>query len=99
MPMDIVYVLTKIHLIRIHFNSNNHNISHLKVMPIEQLNSNNISDRRSREYYWQLALGTIFPKGLNNFPVENRHLFQNINFTSILDLEFSRTLICLEESS
>ena len=85
--------------IAIHFNSKNHNISHLKIMPIEKLKTNNINDRRSREYYWQLTLGTIFPKGLNNFPVEKRHLFQNINLTSYIDLELWWTLICLQESS
>ena len=55
--------------IAIHFNSPHHNINHLSVTPIEILTTNSIFNRRSREYYWQLRLGTIFPKGLNNYPV------------------------------
>jgi hypothetical protein len=85
--------------IGIHFNSNNHNISDLIIMPIEKLQTNSINDRRSREYYWQLTLGTIFPQGLNNFPTENRQLFKNLNLTSHLDLEIFWTLIGLQESS
>ena len=55
--------------IAIHFNSPHHTINHLSVTPIEVLTTNSIFHRRSREYYWQLRLGTIFPKGLNNYPV------------------------------
>ena len=83
--------------IGIHFNSVDHNISHLNVIPIEQLKVNNISDRRAREYFWQLTLGTIFPKGLNNFPVEKRFLFANLNIQSYIDLELFWTLKNLEE--
>src|SRR5206468_3073062 len=71
--------------IGIHFNSKNHNISHLQIMPIEKIKTNNINDRRSREYYWQLTLGTIFPKGLNNFLIDMRLLFQNLNLNSYID--------------
>jgi len=55
--------------IALHFNSPHHTIHDLSVIPIEVLTTNNIFDRRSREYYWQLRLGTMFPKGLNNYPV------------------------------
>lgn len=56
--------------IALHFNSPNHNINHLSVTAIEVFTTNSIFNRRSREYYWQLRLGTIFPKGLNNYPVD-----------------------------
>ena len=58
--------------IALHFNSLNHTINHLSVIPIEVLTNNSIFNRRSREYYWQLRLGTIYPKGLNNYPVNLR---------------------------
>ena len=83
----------------IHFNSKNHNASHLKIMPIEKLQTTSISDRRAREFFWQLRLGTGFPKGLNNFPVENRLLFLNLNIESFVDLELFWALKCMEESS
>ena len=85
--------------IGIHFNSNNHNLSHLKIMPIEKVKSTSINDRRSREYFWQLSLGTIFPKGLNNFPIEKKQLFSTLNIESFIDLEMFWSLKCLEESS
>ena len=85
--------------IGIHFNSKNHNISNFKIMPIEKITNLNINDRRAREYYWQLALGTIFPTGLNSFPVENKHLFCNLNIRSFVDLELFWTLKCLEQTS
>ena len=58
--------------IALHFNSLNHTINHLSVIPIESLTNNSIFNRRSREYYWQLRSGTIYPKGLNNYPVNLR---------------------------
>ena len=85
--------------IGVHFNSRGHNVSHLSVMPIEKLNTNCINDRRTKEYFWQLTLGTIFPKGLNNFPVEKKQLFVNLNIKSFIDLELFWTLKNLEESS
>ena len=56
--------------IGIHFNSPNHNLTHLRIIPIELLPSLSITQRRSREQYWQLKIGTLFPQGLNAFPVE-----------------------------
>ena len=85
--------------IGIHFNSINHNITHLQVTPIEQLKTDNITDRRGREFFWQLQLGTIFPKGLNSFPVLERLKFQNLNICSFTDLELFDTLTCLENHS
>lgn len=58
--------------IAIHFNSPNHTIDHLSVTPIESFTTNSIFHRRTREYYWQLRLGTIFPKGLNNYPLDEK---------------------------
>jgi hypothetical protein len=83
----------------IHFNSKNHDISHLSIIPIEKLQSDNLTDRRSREIFWQLRLGTVFPKGLNNFPVDIRKLFENLNITSYVDLELFWSLINLENNS
>jgi hypothetical protein len=60
--------------IAIHFNSVGHTSENLSVVPIEQLKTNNFLHRRAREYYWQLRLGTIYPRGLNNFPVNNTTL-------------------------
>ncbi len=92
--------------IAMHFNSLHHTINHLSVIPIEVFTTNNIFNRRSREYYWQLRLGTIFPKGLNNYPVNliatptltqvktNTVLEPTIN-TSITDFELLETLCFL----
>jgi hypothetical protein len=80
----------------IHFNSINHNASHLLVIPIEKLDtSSNINNRRTREYFWQLKLNTIFPKGLNNFPVDERTLFENLEICSVTDLELFDNLTYL----
>jgi len=72
--------------IAIHFNSPHHTMDHLSVTIIEVCNNNSIFNRRSREYYWQLRLGTIFPKGLNNFPInlsEITTLTPNIHNTNL----------------
>ena len=81
--------------IGIHFNSINHNASHFTVMPIEKLKSNNLADRRNREFYWQFELNTIFPKGLNNFPVVDRELFNNLEICSFIDLQVFWSLTSL----
>ena len=73
--------------IAIHYNSLNHTINHLSVTPIEILTTNNIFNRRSREYYWQLRLGTIFPKGLNNYPVNICDSTTSTTFTNNTTLE------------
>jgi tripartite motif-containing protein 2/3 len=74
--------------IGIHFNSPQHSIAHLSVMPIEKLQDhNNVTKRHGREYYWQKELHTQFPKGLNNFPIDKPQLFQQLHINSIADLE------------
>jgi hypothetical protein len=83
----------------IHFNSPNHNISHLSVTPIEKLKSDCVTDRRTREFYWQLELGTTFPNGLNGFPVKDRNRFKNLDIHSFTDLEVFWALINLEDST
>jgi hypothetical protein len=55
----------------IHFNSINHSISDFSFTPIELLPTDNVNIRRTRESFWQFKLGTIFPKGLNAFPITN----------------------------
>lgn len=82
--------------IGIHFNSIGHDLSALEITPIEVLNNDNFNDRKTREYFWQLSLGTIFPKGLNAFPVEHRGLFENFELTSAEDLEVFWTLKTLQ---
>jgi len=71
--------------IGIHFNSIGHNLSHLKVTPIELLNSDSVPWRRAREAYWQLTLGTIFPLALNNFPIHLEHSFKTLEIISAVD--------------
>ena len=70
----------------IHFNSLNHSINDLRIIPIENLTDENKSGRLSREAYYQLILGTIFPQGLNQFPVQDRELYKNLNITTPSDL-------------
>jgi hypothetical protein len=82
--------------IGIHFNSIGHNINNLTVTPVEIVQSDKINDRRAREYYWQLKLGTIFPKGLNAFPVEHRNAFENFEIITASDLDIFWTLKSLE---
>jgi hypothetical protein len=55
-----------------------------------------IPNRRSREFYWQLTLGTIFPSGLNAFPVDLRDRFTRLEMYNIKDLELFWTLVCLQ---
>jgi len=52
--------------------------------------------RRTRDYYWQLRLGTIYPKGLNNFPVANKELLVNKNKNNTSDVELLEILHSLE---
>jgi len=85
--------------IAIHFNSNDHSIENLSVNIIETFNTNNLMHRRTREYYWQLRLGTIYPKGLNNFPVTNKELVVNKNIHSTIDFELLDILLSLERNN
>ena len=59
--------------IGIHFNSTNHDINDLCILPIEKMNSDAIETRRIRETYWQNELQTIYPTGLNCMPTHSTH--------------------------
>lgn len=85
--------------IGIHFNSLGHTTKHLEIIPIEKLETNSIENRRTKEFFWQITLGTTFPKGLNNFPVENRHLFNNLEINTLTDLEVFTNLKDLEDNA
>jgi GIY-YIG catalytic domain len=67
--------------IAIHFNLPNHTLKHLTVIPIELIFNDGKIQRLNREYYWQLRLGTIYPKGLNNYPVPNDNSTSQFNTT------------------
>jgi len=82
--------------IGIHFNSIGHNISHLKVTPIEIISSNSVPWRRAWEVFWQLSLDTLFPLGLNKFPVHIEHWFHNLEIKEATDLAMFLNLVCLE---
>jgi len=82
--------------IGIHFNSIGQNISHLKFTPIESISSNSVPWRRAREEFWQLSIGTLFPLGLNNFPVHLEHWFHILEIKEATDLAMFWNLVCLE---
>ena len=82
--------------IGIHFNSINHNFTHLQIAPIEIIHNDDISLRRKRENFWQFTIGTMFPNGLNAFPVEKRDLFENFEIIYHNDLNLYVTLKALE---
>ena len=73
--------------IGIHFNKTSHTFNHLKIIPIEIIKNENAYQRRTREFYWQLRLGTIFPKGLNNFPTHDLNLIARDTITTAQDYE------------
>jgi hypothetical protein len=77
--------LRKLTPVGIHFASEGHKQGHLTVVPIEQVSINSIAQRRKRELYWQLQLGTAFPRGLNAYPVDNPD-FRNVTITTASDL-------------
>ena len=72
--------------ISIHFNSPNHSMDDFTITPLESMTEDSKSDRLERETYYQLLLGTVFPRGLNQFPVEQWQQYNNLNITSQLDL-------------
>lgn len=58
--------------IAVHFCSTNHSSNHLRAIAIEQI-PNDIKSahmRKKREQYWQKLLGTKFPQGLNEMPID-----------------------------
>jgi hypothetical protein len=69
----------------IHFTSEGHKQHHMKIVPIEQVLINSLPLRRKRELYWQLKLGTIFPRGLNAYPVLIPE-FRSVKITTASDL-------------
>lgn len=54
--------------IAIHFNSSNHSLFDLSILPIELINNTSNICRRSREQFWQIKLNTLYPNGINNTP-------------------------------
>ena len=60
--------------IGIHFNKPGHSAKDLKITIIESLDAINggIKLRRRKETEWQMKLGTIYPQGLNNMPIDNK---------------------------
>ena len=85
--------------ISIHFNSTAHCINDFSVIPIEICCKADKSTRLKREYYWQLKLGTIFPKGLNNFPINDKRLISKPNINTAVDFEILTNLKAMEIDS
>ena len=54
--------------ISIHFNDVFHNADHLTIMPIEFVNGSQCY-RQNREQFWIKELNTVYPFGLNNYPL------------------------------
>jgi len=50
------------------------------------LTEDNKSERLKRETYYILLLGTVFPRGLNQFPIEERKKYEKLNITTQSDL-------------
>lgn len=70
----------------IHFSSVGHKQTDMLILPIELLKTNNSRERKEREFFWQLKIGSIFPAGLNGYPVNDPN-FINVKITSASDLE------------
>ena len=77
--------LSKLTPVGLHFASEGHTLSHMQVIPIEKLTIDNDTYRKQRELFWQLQLGTVFPNGLNSYPVNNL-AFRNVTVTTATDL-------------
>ena len=60
--------------IAIHFNLEGHSYNNLEIIPIEIIDPklNSLEFRRARETHWQTTLGTIYPLGLNNYPIDQQ---------------------------
>lgn len=59
--------------ITLHFNSVNHSFEDLNAVAIEKISpavDRPIIVRRQREQFWQIKLGTKYPHGLNEMPVD-----------------------------
>ena len=81
----------------IHFNSKGHSVTDMQIVTIEQLPNNNNYQRKTRELFWQLTLDTVFPRGLNAYPVNNPH-FRDLKITKVTDLEMLWTYFCNDDS-
>ena len=55
--------------IAIHFNNYKHNISHLKISPLEQVPTRTQQQLLLREKFWINKLHTKYPYGLNYYPI------------------------------
>ena len=55
--------------IAIHFNSENHTITDLKITAIEQNKTWRDEDRKASEKHWITKINSAYPYGLNNWPV------------------------------
>ena len=63
-PPQIKYPLEKMFTnFFIPFNSIGQSLKHFSIVPIELVNKQSKNIRVKREFYYQLRLGTIFPKG------------------------------------
>lgn len=63
--------LRKTTAISVHFNSLNHKISDINILPIELIKTNCIETRRKREVAWINKLNTAYPHGLNYLPIND----------------------------
>ena len=53
------------HPVAEHFNSENHDILHMKIVCIEKIRKIDIHFRKIRESFWINKLQTLYPKGIN----------------------------------
>ena len=93
--------LNKLTPVAIHFNSHSHSLKHFTAIPIEVFGSDTVDKIHGlgREYYWQLRLGTIFPNGLNNFPVNDPAFSTSNTINNTTDFELLLNLRALETST
>lgn len=59
----------KLTAVAIHFSLPLHKLHHLEIIPIEQINTDDLQTRLSRENYWIKTLQTRYPNGLNHYPL------------------------------
>jgi len=85
--------------IAIYFNSTNHNLSRLTVIQIELIFNDENIQRRNKEYYWQVRLGIIYPKGLHNYLAEDNNSAINTLLYTTTDLENLNNLQALRNEN
>lgn len=54
-------------LVAQHFNSHEHELTDMKITPIEKVSREDVPFRKEREKYWRHRLRTNYPDGLNVF--------------------------------